>query len=344
MASTRKVLGDLNACANQSPAQAKANVISREAPVYFVSEKAEKPKAKSAAASGTSSSKKRKAETSLEDDIAAYKQNLDDIVKPSSFEDDRMPSAQSVRNKIHKLLDAGIMTRAEFARALGHRNANTLSTFLRQTGPSGGSGSSSYYNAWVWFRQREVAKIKMPDMNKKQKQEAETSAGAGGSTSKTSKSTSPPSISDLISGIHLPDEETDEVPIWDTCDEIRRKINAHLKTPGVTQAQFCRDLYAQLHAPKVKSIQSKQLSDFLHGKGSRTGVKSTVFYAAYVFFEKLRIATGKPESKHRLEMEDIWAWNGGFDRTIDNRTQFIGSVGSTVHFDRYGRSVSTPGY
>ncbi|KAF1938543.1 hypothetical protein EJ02DRAFT_473407 [Clathrospora elynae] len=32
----------------------------------------------------------------------------------------------------------------------------------------------------------------------------------------------------------------DGVQVYDTCDEIRRKINAHLKIPGVTQASFLR--------------------------------------------------------------------------------------------------------
>lgn len=38
-----------------------------------------------------------------------------------------------------------------------------------------------------------------------------------------------------------------------------------------------------------------------------------IFYAGYVFFEKKRIAEGKPKSKKRHEMEEIWP--GGVDRT-----------------------------
>lgn len=298
--------------------------IEREAPTSTMQPTAaptgaKQSNAKSNVASSASSSKKRKAEMSLEDEVAAYKQNLDDVISTNTFEDDRMPSCQAVRNRINKMLDAGIMTKAEFSRALGSRNGNNLSNFLKQKGPFGGCNSAVYYNAWAWFRQREVAKLKMPDMKKRQMQEANaTSYSAEGSASKTAPANAT-SLPD-ISNIHLEGEETDNVSVWDTCDEIRRKINAHLKTPGLTQAQFCRDLYAQLHQPKCKSIQSKQLADFRGQKGPRTGAKSTVFYAAYVYFEKLRIAQGKPKSKHREDMEDIWGLNGGFDREADHRT------------------------
>ncbi|KAI0884045.1 uncharacterized protein GGS22DRAFT_189171 [Annulohypoxylon maeteangense] len=297
-----------------------------------------RPKAKSAAASGgasSSSNKKGKAETTLEQEIAVYTQNLDDLICTSAFEDDPLPSCQTVRNHIHKLLDAGIMTKTDFSKAIGCRSVNTLNAFLRQTGSNGGSSSVVYFNAWAWFRQREVAKLKMPDMKKKQAQEAGAASGssAGGSTSKTAAAKSLPDISH----IYLGGEDEDDVSVWDTCDEVRKKINAHLRTSGVTQAQFCRDIFAQLRQPKIKSIQSKQLSDFLHGKGPRTGAKSTVFYAAWVYFEKLRIASGKPKSKHREDMEDIWSCMGGFDRTADNRTSFVVRAESNPRMDRYGR-------
>jgi hypothetical protein len=271
---------------------------------------------------GTSAtSTKRKAETTLEEDIAAYRQNLDHIISTDTFEDDSLPSCNAVRNRINKLLDSNIMNKTEFVKAIGG-NSNSLNRFLQASGPMGGSGSSVYYNAWAWFRQREVAKLKMPDVKKRQKVEAD--AAGPSSRSKPSSSsiakTAAVSLPD-IRGIYLPGEETDNVPVYDSCDEIRKKINAHLKTPGLTQTQFCRDLYAQLNAPKCKGIQSKQLADFRAMKGSRTGARSSVFYAAYVYFEKLRIAQNKPKSAHRETMEELWAGQGGFSREMDHRTR-----------------------
>jgi hypothetical protein len=67
-----------------------------------------------------------------------------------------------------------------------------------------------------------------------------------------------------IANIELDGEEDDEVPVYDSCDVIRRKVNAHLRKPGVTQAQFLRDLYAQLHGScKANPLQHSQLSNFL---------------------------------------------------------------------------------
>ncbi|KAL7624929.1 hypothetical protein AAE478_004143 [Parahypoxylon ruwenzoriense] len=297
---------------------------------------------KKTALAGASSSKKRKAEMSLEEEIAAYKQNLDHIISRDAFEDDRLPSCNAVRARINKLLDAGIMNRTEFSQAIGMRSTTNLSNFLKQTGPYGGSGSAVYYSAWAWFKQREFAKLKMPDVKKRQAEErdaAASSAGASAKSEPTLKTAAATSLPDT-SNIYLKGEETDSVSVWDTCDEVRRKINAHLKTPGLTQAQFCRDLFAQLNEPKIKDIRQKQLADFRAQKGPRTGAKSTVFYAAYVYFEKLRIALGKPKTIHREEMEHIWAWKGGFDRENDHRTSFIVAAGCHHFVDQYGRIVN----
>lgn len=110
------------------------------------------------------------------------------------------------------------------------------------------------------------------------------------------------------------------MPVYETCDEVRRKISNHLLTPGVTQAQFCRNLRAILRRDtKFTNLQPKQLNDFRDKKGPRAGCSSSVFYAAYVFFEKARIAEAQPKSQHRLDMENIWASRGGFILKHDNR-------------------------
>lgn len=46
-----------------------------------------------------------------------------------------------------------------------------------------------------------------------------------------------------VDDVHLPGEENDQVPIFDTCDEVRRKINAHLRSDGTTKAQLVRGTY-----------------------------------------------------------------------------------------------------
>ncbi|KAF2854025.1 hypothetical protein T440DRAFT_465048 [Plenodomus tracheiphilus IPT5] len=113
-----------------------------------------------------------------------------------------------------------------------------------------------------------------------------------------------------VDDIKLAGEEDDAVEVYDTCDEIRRKINAFLKKPGVTAAAFCRAISAS-HHKTPKKISSTQLSAFRSKKGPYAGNTSAVFYGSYVYFEKLRIKEGKPKSKKRQEMEKIHGVRGG---------------------------------
>ncbi|KAK7753885.1 hypothetical protein SLS62_004251 [Diatrype stigma] len=345
----RHALGDATNRANL-PAQGVEDPSAALKPQKPAAAKPSAAAAAAAAAAAPAASRKRKSETSLEDDIAAYKQDLSD--KYYLYDDAPDATCNQVRGKINKLIDSGIMKKVEFCKAT-HLSSKNLSDFLSKKGTYGGSGCTAYHSAWMWFKQRELAGLKMPDVKKRQKRDADAAAAASASTAKSGGASAgagagagaasttkpgPAASTPDISNIELEGEETDEVEVYDTCDEIRRKINAHLlKTPGLTQTQFCRDLYAQLRAPKCKAIQTKQLSDFRGQKGSRTGARSTVFYAAYVYFEKLRIAEGKPKSKHRLIMEDIWEPRGGFDREHDHRTSFIVMAGSQPTVDQYGQ-------
>ncbi|KAI0602932.1 hypothetical protein F4775DRAFT_531204 [Biscogniauxia sp. FL1348] len=294
------------------------------------------------------SSRKRKSESSLEDDIAAYKQNLDHIYVDCRYID---LTCNEVRSRINKLIDAGIMKKGEFCKVIGCSNSS-VHTFLAKRQSMEGSGSVVYVKAWEWFKKRDLAGLKMPDVKKRQKAEAEAKAKAASASASApsniaggapapsrSANGAPPNPGPTtaeISAIHLPGEETDSVPVYDTCDEVREKIRAHMETPGLTQAQFCRDLYAQLHRPSCKSFQSKVLNDFRGKTGPRAGCTGSVFYAAYVFFEKKRIAEGKPKSQHRLEMERIWAKNGGFDREHDGRTWYTVLPGEVISENKYG--------
>ena len=158
-----------------------------------------------------------------------------------------------------------------------------------------------------------------------------------------------------IEDVYLPGEESDSVPVFDTCDEIRRKINVHLRKHGVTQAKLCRDICSQYHsAHKPANIQAVQLTRFRSAKGPTAGTKSIIFYGAYVLFEKIRVKQGKHKSKHRMEMEALWP--SGIGMTRDSRTtlalphkhikrctdhntsrRYWASSSAQIHQDKYGR-------
>ncbi|KAF5368510.1 hypothetical protein D9758_002435 [Tetrapyrgos nigripes] len=136
---------------------------------------------------------------------------------------------------------------------------------------------------------------------------AGSSAPAKKAAKTSSSSKKSPEPIDLFS-IYLDGDEEGTVEIYDSCDELRRKINKHLTKSGTTKAQFMRDIARAAYPfqdPPPK-IQTKQLSDFLIKAGPTAGSTSRVFYAGYVYFEKKRLSEGKPKSEHREMMEDEW--------------------------------------
>ncbi|OCL14862.1 hypothetical protein AOQ84DRAFT_330342 [Glonium stellatum] len=177
--------------------------------------------------------------------------------------------------------------------------------------------------------------------SKKRKTSSSTSSAnnkATKSSGQKAKSSAKDAVPD-VSDIHLEGEEEDKVPVYETCDMIRRKIDQYLKKPGVTQASFCRDLQAQYHTPSgPKSITSSQLASFRGKKGYDKGNTSSVFYAAYCYFEKLRIKEGKAKSKDRQKMEELYAQQGGFNiKTTSNNKRLFMMKGEGLKYDKYGQ-------
>ncbi|KAF2812261.1 uncharacterized protein BDZ99DRAFT_486874 [Mytilinidion resinicola] len=208
----------------------------------------------------------------------------------------------------------------EFCNAIGVSN-KSYNGFMSQSGTHKGSGSAAYNAAWKFFKKRELKGIPPP---KKKRTTARATTVAAATASHD------------VASVTVPGEETDSVEIYDTCDEIRRKINLHLKKDGVTQAGFLRDLMAQYHTSDRK-IQSKQLTDFRSKKGADRGNTSCVYYASYVFFEKLRIREGKKKTPTREKMEQIWGEAGGMNTTDRGTAYVIVGSGMVPREDRFGR-------
>ncbi|KAL3425932.1 calcineurin is a calcium-dependent [Phlyctema vagabunda] len=229
-------------------------------------------------------------------------------------------NCNQVRSKIRNFIDSGTMKVGEFQRELGV-SSRAYTSFMGQNGPDKGSGCDTYYKAHQFFKKRELQGIKAP--KKRVKKEVEQK------------------VHD-VSAVHLDGETDDEVPVFETCDEVRKKIRAHLRKPDVTQAAFCRELTKAYH--DGRKVTPKTLTDFLGKKGTSAGNTSGAFYGAYVFFEKLRVRDGKPKSKFRQEMEDIWTHPAGYsaDRKpgFDTKTankSYICRANERPHEDKYGQ-------
>jgi hypothetical protein len=224
-------------------------------------------------------------------------------------------SCNSVRSKIRNFINSGEMKVGAFQTTLGV-SSQAYGRFMGQNGQYKGSGCDTYFEAHKFFKKRglEGKKTKAKRVKKGEEKVID------------------------FSDVHLDGEDDGSVPVYDTCDEVRRKIRAHFVLPGVTQAAFLREAAKALQ--EGKKIQSKLLNDFLSKKGASAGNTSSVFYASYVFFEKMRIKQGKPKSKHRLEMEKYHP--KGFD--ISHRLDYVMVLdGESVSEDKYGCVHIGPG-
>jgi hypothetical protein len=221
-------------------------------------------------------------------------------------------SCDQIRRKINNLINSGEMKVTHFQREC-NINSNSYGRFMKLKGPFSGADNQTYLAAFIFFKKRELAGIKP------QKKKAKTN------------DLDKFDVSDPA--LELDGEGEGEVQVYDTCDEIRRKINAHLRNDGVTKAGFCRTLGKM--SPAGTPINAKSLDDFLRKKGPEAGGSSNCFYCAYVFFEKLRIKQGKPKSKFREEMEKIWAREGGFSRRGEKAVWC--RADERPYNDKYGR-------
>ncbi|KAI0397644.1 hypothetical protein F5Y17DRAFT_414049 [Xylariaceae sp. FL0594] len=263
---------------------------------------------------GTRGTKRKVAETTTPEEdeeervLAEYKKDLDSLIPVQTFAGEPNPdmAIEEVRQRVRNLLDAEIATQHEFAKML-NCSSSSLSWWLSFEGGLGRPtkrGGSIFHSAYAWIRQREVAGCKVPERLKRvapyvpldPKKKNSTLNGGSRSYVRTRRTSSHRDIIQAeMNCIILDGQEDDSVEIYDSCDEVRRKIEEYLSpanNPGLTPTRFCRDL-AQMLAPaadgSVRRVGHSQLAHFRSYRGARSGAKNIVFYAAYVFFEKLRI-------------------------------------------------------
>lgn len=129
----------------------------------------------------------------------------------------------------------------------------------------------------------------------------------------------PPPQPHVGDSVILPGFNTENVPVYDNCDVIRARVSSYLQQPGITQASFLRTLKEQYPETK-RNIQSVQLSRFRSMLGPEQGTNNPVYYSAYVFFERARVAEGVPKGEERLRMEML------FPQGVDVEKRRIESV------------------
>ncbi|KAI1387139.1 uncharacterized protein F4822DRAFT_429900 [Hypoxylon trugodes] len=170
-------------------------------------------------------------------------------------------TCNQVRNKIRDFIGGGNMRVGEFQSIIGV-SPQAYRRFMNQTGTYEGDGCDTYFKAYTFFEKRELQGIKVAPPKRTKKSEEKKAMD--------------------VDDIKLDGEETEEVPVYDTCDEIRKEIRAFLRKPNISQAGFCREIAKSF--PGKCNVQSRQLNAFLGKKGPMSGNTSCVFYGALCIF------------------------------------------------------------
>ncbi|KAK5659992.1 hypothetical protein OQA88_13458 [Cercophora sp. LCS_1] len=159
---------------------------------------------------------------------------------------------------------------------------------------------------------------------------------------KPASKTSKEAASELldVSNVSIPLEDVDDddntVHVYDTCDTVRDKIRAFLAKDGISQAAFLRAIVTAAYgADSSKKMQSVSLNGFLKQRGPLSGNASAVYYASYVFFEKLRIKRGEPKSDDREVMEEVHP-NGVNTKVPFGRISYVTAANTILRVNRYG--------
>ncbi|KAH9857893.1 hypothetical protein C2E23DRAFT_801906 [Lenzites betulinus] len=94
--------------------------------------------------------------------------------------------------------------------------------------------------------------------------------------------------------IELEGEEEGGVEVYDDCNEIRRKIRLLQKQPDFKVTHWLKE---------IGNINNNSYQRFMKATGPTGGASNGTYYAAYVYFEKVRIAEGKKKTAKRLRNE-----------------------------------------
>ncbi|KAI9147211.1 hypothetical protein HJFPF1_13245 [Paramyrothecium foliicola] len=259
-------------------------------------------------------------EDELNPDILDEIDDNDNRLLPTGYD-----SCNYVRKSIRDFTGPGGMKVSEFQKVIGV-NPAAYNDFMRRTGTWDDSYCDTYLNALAFFKKRHI--LGLPTKRPQAKRPKTTEEKE--------------KIADLldVSDIELLQEGTDvDVPVYDTCDEIRRKIHAFMVENDIHNGEFVEALSKE--APGDRKLNTGNLHYFLDQQGPKGGNTTALYYAAYKFFEKKRIKDHEPKTEFREEMEEIH-FPSGVDRQNGPRKKYVGSADRELIVDDYARIQSVP--
>lgn len=139
-------------------------------------------------------------------------------------------SCDEIRQEIRDFIASGQMSASDFQRAIDV-SPRSYAEFLSQEGVKG-ARSATYKNALKFFDGRSGGTV-VPLAA------TQPAASMAGNAQKRAKKTQPSSPAAVdLSDVHLDGDEDGNVPVFETCDVVRKKIRAHLRKTGMTQGGF----------------------------------------------------------------------------------------------------------
>ncbi|KAE9039472.1 hypothetical protein PR003_g2182 [Phytophthora rubi] len=236
-----------------------------------------------------------------------YIENEFDAVNPEW----RRWNCRDIRLKIRSFLGSMRMTQLAFLKVIDV-DARLYRRFMALKGSNQGDGNPTYKGAAIFFYRREQKeeseKVKPTETKRTTAEEAQEKLKLKVKTKekkrktaeereeKAKKTRDGKELLRRIEEVELPDvDEEGCVPVYDDCDEIRRKIDEFLREGLVTKAAFLRAM------GNVNSNSMRRFMSLRRGAGAA----NEVYRKAYAFFEKKRIVDGEEKTVKRLANEDL---------------------------------------
>ena len=184
----------------------------------------------------------------------------------------------------------------EWLRMIGDVNNKSWNDFVSYRGPASGAANRAYYSAYIFL---EKVRIARGDGKSRARELAEAQFGPAGRPLRHDSKSRGPSVENqgmlrFVKSIRLEGELEGRVPVYDDCDEVRRKSLDFISSYGIRVSEWLR---------LIGGVNSKSWRDFVSYSGERAGAANKAYYAAYVLLEKLRIASNQEKSSKRILAE-----------------------------------------
>ncbi|RLN92424.1 hypothetical protein BBJ28_00009983 [Nothophytophthora sp. Chile5] len=235
-----------------------------------------------------------------------------------------------VRKRVREYLGTKEMTQTAFLKLI-QVNSNSYYRFMQLKGPYSGINNGTHEGASIFFYRRERDATKkaeaVPPQMKKRKAVVERNE-------KVKKMKNGDDLLQRITEVQLEGAREDgSLPVYDDCDELRKKIELFLGEKMVTKAALLRAL---------GNLNTNSLRQFLSAKrGPGSGAANVTYREGYVFFEKKRILEGKPKTKKRLDNEAKLGSAGFPLRHDDGRRWVITPTGYHKKYTKRAKMLSS---